>query len=550
MSEIPEWNILLLEAGSDPPDFTEIPLKYSDSLRSNYDWAFFTERERHIFKGMEYQRGVVSRGLMLGGSSSMNAMMYLRGTKRDFDTWECLGNTGWGFKDVFPYFMKAEDFVYKKKSDPKLHHHSGPLTISPFMSIDPLFSVITEAERLLNLTEVDDLNRIIPPVIGYGKLEGTIRDGLRCSTLKAYLIPASNRSNLFVSKNTRVTRVVFDKNKAVGVEFLTPFGETKYVRSTHEVILSTGVIMSPQILMVSGVGPKKHLQKYGIDVVSDLPVGYNYQDHTSFPGLIFSDRKNRTNSEIADESIDLIKRTLNLTTHGIATIGLTNLMTFIKTKQIMEYPDIQLVIARMPFNSMRKTLNRKSRMSNMFGYSEKVAKLYDELNTLSDTLLIIPINVNDRSIGRVMLQSSNPKDYPKIHANHLSYADDMETLLRGINFVVELSKTKPMIDAGLVLEEVKLPNCLSHAWGTRNYWICAIQNIATSFYHPVGTCKMGPTNDYRSVVNITLNVKGVQGLRVIDSSIMPKIVSVNTNAASIMIGEKGSDMIKHFYGKL
>ncbi|VVC41273.1 Hypothetical protein CINCED_3A015510 [Cinara cedri] len=559
LSEVPEWNVLLLEAGGDPPDYTEIPLLYSEALRSDSDWSFFTEPEQHLFKGLERGRNLISRGLMLGGSSSMNAMMYLRGTRQDFDTWERLGNTGWGFNDVFPYFLKSEDFTGSgNRLDPGLHARGGPLTVSPFESIDPAYQVIVEAERLMNLTEVDDLNRVVPPVIGYGKLDGTVRRGLRCSTLKAFLIPAANRSNLFVAKNARVTRVVFDHNRrAVGVELLVPpscgglvTNVVKYVYSKQEVILSAGVIMSPQILMVSGVGPAGHLREHGIDIVADLPVGYNYQDHVSFAGLVFSDRKHRPKSEISEESRVLIQRTMDLTTSGIATLGLTNLVTFIKTRKDAMYPDLQIVKVRFSYNTTRKTTNKRSRMSNLFGYSDRVARLYDELNTLSDTILMIPINVNDRSTGRVVLRSSDPKAYPKIHANYLSYADEVETLLRGIEFVVELSKTEPMVSAGLVLEQVRYPDCANYAWGTREYWLCAIENVAASFYHPVGTCKMGPADDYRTVVDTALRVKGVRGLRVIDSSIMPKVVSVNTNAATIMIAEKGSDIIKQHYGKL
>jgi len=549
LSEIPEWNVLLLEAGGDPPDYAEYPLKFSETLRSEYDWTFTTEPERDMFKGMEYGRAVVPRGFMLGGSSSMNAMMYLRGTKRDFDTWERHGNTGWGFDDVYPYFLKSENFTDERRFDPKLHGRDGPLTVSPFTTVDPAFDVITEAAQSLNLTVVDDLNRISPPVVGYGSVDGTTRDGLRCSTLKAFLMPASGRSNLFVSKRTRVTRVVIGDGVATGVEYVTPSGQTRRVRCAREVILSAGVIMSPQILMVSGVGPREQLRKYGVDVVSDLPVGYNYQDHVSFAGLVFSDRKNRTRTAMADESEDLIRRTVNMTVHGVGTLGITNLMTFIKTAKDAEYPDVQIVQIRMPYNTTRRTYNGKSRLSNMFGYSDEVARTYDKLNAASDTILMIPINLNGRSVGRVALRSSDPRVYPKIHANHLSRADEMETLLRAINFVVELSKTEPMVNAGLVLERTKVPNCADHAWGTRAYWICAVQNIATSFYHPVGTCKMGRADDYRTVVDPALNVKGVQRLRVVDGSVMPKIVSVNPNAATVMIAEKGSDIIKRFYGK-
>lgn len=547
LSEIPEWNVLLLEAGGDPPDYTEIPIRFSESLRSDCDWTFFTEPERHAFKGLEDERCFVPRGLMLGGSSSMNAMMYLRGTKRDFDAWRTLGNAGWGFADVLPYFRKAEGFAGAGDGGPMAR--GGPLTVTPMTSVDPAISVIAEAETLLNMTEVRDLNGA-GPVVGYGTFDGTVRDGRRCSTLKAYLVPASGRRNLFVAKHARVTRVLFDGNAATGVEYATPSGELKRVYSAREVILSAGVVMSPHILMVSGVGPREHLRSYGIAVVSDLPVGYNYQDHVSFAGLVFTDRKSRPGAQIAAESADLLRRTVNLTSGGAATLGLTNLMTFVRTREDDEYPDVQIVKVRMPFNSTRKTANRKSRLTNLFGYSERVAALYDRLNGLSDTLLMIPISLSGASSGRVALQSPDPNVYPKIHANLLSRVQEVETLLRGIDFVVRLSETAPMRRAGLVLERVQLPDCADRAWGTRDYWTCAIQNVATSFYHPVGTCKMGPAHDYRSVVDPALAVKGVRNLRVIDGSVMPKIVSVNPNAATIMIAEKGSDIIKRRYGKI
>ncbi|KAE9539663.1 hypothetical protein AGLY_004915 [Aphis glycines] len=427
LSEIPEWNVLLLEAGDDPPELTENPLLWNHNLRTKYDWTFFSEKNPLLFKGMEDERCIISRGLMLGGSSSINAMIYLRGTVEDFRQWKNkYGCYGWDYEDVLPYFKKSEDFVDLSRFDPDVHSVGGMLTVTPLTTFDPAYTVIAEAEQSIHLIEVNDLNRK-GPVIGYGNFDSTTRNGRRCSTLKAFLMPVSNRSNLYVAKNTIVTKIIIVDGVAVGVEFKCSSGEFKSVFCTNEVVLCAGPIKSPQLLMLSGIGPREHLNEHGIHVINDLPVGLNVQDHMSLPALVFTDRKCRPIEDIKKESSDLLKKEISLYSKNISTLGL---------------------------------------------------------------------------------------------------------------------------NAGLVLEELKLPNCADYVWDTRDYWICAIQNLAAPFYHVVGSCRMGPEDDPFTVVDPKLRVKGIIGLRLIDSSIMPKIVSVNTNAAAIMIGEKGSDIIKECYGKL
>ncbi|XP_050431608.1 glucose dehydrogenase [FAD, quinone]-like [Adelges cooleyi] len=548
LSEIPEWNVLLLEAGGDPPESSEIPFNFFELLKSKYDWQFRTEREKNLFKSLEGERATINRGFTLGGSSSINAMMYFRGTKRDFDTWERHGNVGWGFKDVLPYFLKSENFIDTQRFNRKIHSKNGPLTVSPAVVLDPLYTVITKGERLLNLTEIEDFNQI-EPTIGYRNIDTTTRNGLRCSTLKAFLLPASKRKNLFVSKYTRVTKVIVVNDTAVGVEFVTPDGDFRSVNCSKEVILSAGAIMSPHILMLSGIGPRDHLKSHGIDVVKDSSVGYNHQDHVSFPGLVFTNRKNVPDSVKQKDVDDLIGMLSNATVEGEATLGITGLVGFIKSDDKLQYPDMQLYTVKYPFNTTRNTRNGMSDVQNFFGFSTEVSNMYDKLNEKSDIIFIYPVLLNPSSTGRITLQSSDPLANPKIVTNFLSHDHEYEVLLKGVDFLVKLSKTEPMVDAGIVLEQAKLPNCVEHEWGTKEYWICAIKNVASHMFHPVGACKMGPAHDPSSVVDPTLRVIGINRLRVIDSSIMPIIVSVNTNAATIMIGEKGSDMIKQHYNK-
>ncbi|KAL4089585.1 hypothetical protein QTP88_024598 [Uroleucon formosanum] len=549
LSEIPEWNVLLLEAGGDPPESTENPLLWNQNIKTKCDWAFLSEKNPLYFKGMEQERCLISRGRMLGGSSSINAMIYLRGTMRDFRLWKNkYGCHEWDYEDVLPYFKKSEDFVDTCRYDPEIHSRGGPLTVTPLETLDPAYKVIAESEESLNLFYVDDLNRK-KPVIGHGNIDSTTRNGRRCSTLKAFLIPVSNRPNLYVAKNIIVTKILIENDLAIGVDFRCLSEEVKSVYCTKEVVLSAGAIKSPQLLMLSGIGPKEHLNYHGIKTIKDLPVGLGIQDHMSLPALVFTDRKCRPIEDIIKESKDNLQNEISFYSKNISGLGLSKLMTFFKSIDDLEYPDVQLIKFRVPFNSTNTFPNKINLFTNMFGYAKEVTNIYDKLNLLSDLIVIVPIMIQPLSTGQVMLKSKNPLDDPKIVLNYLSYSEEIETLLKAIEFVIKLSKTKSMTDAGLELEELNLPNCACYTWGTREYWICIIQNIAAPFYHVVGGCKMGPKNDCNSVVDTELRVKGITGLRLIDSSIMPQVVSVNTNAASIMIGEKGSDIIKKYYKK-
>ncbi|XP_050059045.1 glucose dehydrogenase [FAD, quinone]-like isoform X2 [Aphis gossypii] len=323
LSEIPEWNVLLLEAGGDPPESTENPLLWNYNLRTKYDWTFFSEQNPLFFKGMEDERCIISRGLVLGGSSTINGMIYLRGTVEDFRQWKYkYGCYGWDYEDVLPYFKKSEDFVDLSRLDPEVHSVGGMLTVTPLTTFDPAYTVITEAEQSIHLIRVSDYNSK-EPVIGYSDSDSTTRNGRRCSTLKAFLMPVSNRSNLYVAKNTIVTKIIIVDGVAVGVEFKCSSGEIKSVFCTNEVVLCAGPIKSPQLLMLSGIGPREHLNEHDIHVINDLPVGLNLQDHMSLPALVFTDRKCRPIEDIKKESSDLLKKEMSLFLKNTPTLGLS-----------------------------------------------------------------------------------------------------------------------------------------------------------------------------------------------------------------------------------
>ncbi|XP_050432058.1 glucose dehydrogenase [FAD, quinone]-like [Adelges cooleyi] len=549
ISEVAEWNVLLLEAGGDPPDGSEVPLQWASMVRTKADWNYLTEQDDKLFKGLVDGRSYLPRGCMVGGSSSMNVMIYLRGTKFDFERWVQAGCDGWDYPTVLKYFKKSENFVDNLRFNTTIHSRGGPLTVTPYVSPDPAIKVFSAGAKELGMNPVTDFNQI-DPVLGYGMADSTTRDGLRCSTLKAFLLPASERPNLYVAKNTRATKIVFDENrKATGVEILLPGGTKKVINCNLEVIVSAGVIASPQLLMLSGVGPAAHLREMGIDLVADLQVGANLQDHVAFLGLVFSERNNRSEEEILANSTNIINEHMALIKEGKSTMGLTGLISFINTKKQQTYPDVEIMKIRFPYKALDKSPNGKNRLTNMFGLSDEVAALYNALNKLSDTLMVVPISNNIISTGYVQLRSTDPLEHPKIVANFLKNQEEIETLMRGIEFVVDLSKTEAVMNAGLVLENLKFPNCDGYEWATRDYWLCSIEQVATSLYHVAGTNKMGPVDDPHTVIDPKMKVKNVQSLRVIDGSGMPYLVAYNPNAAIVMMAERGADFIKKAYGK-
>ncbi|XP_065211276.1 glucose dehydrogenase [FAD, quinone]-like isoform X2 [Planococcus citri] len=544
LSEEASWTVLLLEKGQDPPPLSETPILWASLLKSDVDYKYVSQPDEFLFKGLEGNVSSIPRGKLSGGCSSVNVAVYLRGHRKDYDTWEKLGCDGWNYDSIKKYFLKSEDY---RGYSPEIyeHHKGGPLTVSAYESPDPAVEVFSEGFAEMGLPRVTDLNG--PVSVGYGSADSTTRDGKRCSTYKAFISITKPRKNFHFARGVTVLRVVFDETlkRAIGVEVLAPSGKKCVIRATKEVILSLGAIGSPQILMLSGIGPKKHLKKMKIPLVANLPVGRNWQDHPCYVGLVFTDRKNRLPDQIKAESLQLIKDTYALYQNGIATMGMTKLMAFINTKNDgTSYPDIQLMTMRISYQTMWSTVNKRHKLYNMFGLSEETASFFTDLNNQSDSIFIILILSESKSTGYMELNSADPLDYPKIYPNFLRHEDDFQSLLNGVRFVEKFAQTEALKKYGFEFEFIDYQACRKFEKGSDEYWRCAFEQLLSGFYHPGGTNKMGAESDPTTVLNPRMKVKNIENLRVVDASAMAKLVSVNPNAAVIMMAEKAADMIK------
>ena len=514
LSEDSDVSVCLLEAGGNGKGLLlRVPTGAVAMLpgrpRIN-NWAFKTEPQ----PGLNGRQGYQPRGKTLGGSSAINAMLYLRGQRQDYDGWAAMGNAGWGWEDVLPYFKKAENNV---RGADEMHGNSGPLHVSEQKAPRPISQAYIDACAQTQLRETNEFNDGDNEGAGFWQstiFHGVEKNGERCSAAAAYLLPIlEKRPNLTVITKARATQILFDGKRAMGVAYRVG-KQQKQVHARKEVILCGGAFQSPHLLQLSGVGRAQDITPHGISMVHDLPgVGQNLQDHLDF--VMAYKTKDTDNFGIGLRgAINLIKAIFKWRKDGNSMLASTfsECGAFFKTDPNLERPDVQthFVIAIVDDHA------RKLHMG--YGYSCHVCVL------------------RPHSRGRVFLKSADPLADPGIDPNFLSDARDLETLIKGAKM------TRAQLHAAPLRPYIHKELFGVSDTTTDAEWEQHIRNRADTIYHPVGTCKMG--HDQMAVVDDQLRVHGMQGLRVVDASVMPRIVSGNTNAPTIMIAEKAADMIK------
>ncbi|RSM66690.1 choline dehydrogenase [Amycolatopsis sp. WAC 01376] len=500
LSEDPSARVLLLEAGGeDDADEIHIPAAFPGLFKTKWDWNYETVEQKHTGKTLYWPRGKT-----LGGCSSINAMIYIRGNRADYDGWrDGHGAEGWGFDDVLPYFKRAEG---NQRLGGPLHGTDGPLNVEDRRFTHELSHAWVDSAVAWGLKRTDDFNGESQE--GAGVYQVTCKKGRRWSTADAYLRPALSRPNLTVRTNAQATRVVFEGTRAVGVSYLDEGVETT-VRASAEVLLSGGAVNSPQLLMLSGVGPAEHLREHGIDVVAALPgVGENLHDHPAC-GIIWS---TRGTTDLVDAATPGGLVRYQLTKRGPLASNIGEAGAFFPAADGVSPPDMQIHVAPTLFydNGMR----------------EPTVPGFTSAATLVDVA----------SRGRLRLKSSNPLWKPEIDPAYYAESVDMEKMLAGMRALVEIGKSGPL---ARYLDKPFLPE--RHDL-TDSELADYVREKTQTLYHPVGTCSMGTGEN--AVVDPSLKVRGVDGLRVVDASVMPVVPRGNTNAPTIMVAEKAADLIR------
>ena len=512
LSKDPSNRVLLLEAGgSDRRFYIQMPIGYGKTYHQKaVNWMYMTEPSPDAGNRPSYW----PRGKVLGGSSSINAMVYVRGNPRDFDDWYEAGNPGWSFDELLPYFKRIE--TWQHGSD-DYRGGDGPLKVSDVSSqLHPLCKNFISAAKEIGFSFNKDMNGASQE--GVGNYQSTTHGGQRMSTSRAYLRPVMSRKNLTVIMNAHVTHILFEGKRASGVEYKKA-GNLNQVNAKREVILSSGAVNSPQLLQLSGIGPESVLKEANVSVVHHSPaVGKNLQDHLGV-NYFYKSKVRTLNDQLRPWWGKLLQgMRYILTRTGPLSLSVNQSGGFVRTRDNLKAPNIQLYFS--PVSYSLELPGRRAMLSP---------------DPFSAMLLGVS-NCKSNSRGQIRIKSSDPSVAPIIEPNYLSHKDDVQDLLEGVKLLRKLAKTKSF--SKVILDEFRPgPECKSDAQLVED-----IKDNAWTVFHPSCTCRMGP-DPLKDVVDSKLKVYGIEGLRVADASIFPQLICGNINAATIMVGEKASDLI-------
>ncbi|MEV6101728.1 GMC family oxidoreductase N-terminal domain-containing protein [Nocardia sp. NPDC051981] len=492
LSEDPAIRVAVIEAGPrDTAEEIHLPVAFPSLFKSPLDWDYDTEPEPRLHS----RRAYLPRGRVLGGSSSMNAMIYIRGTRADYDAWAAAGADGWSYDEVLPYFVQAED---NERGKDAYHGVGGPLSVSDSRSNHPLGEAFLRAAEQAGHIRNDDFNGVTQ--LGVGRYQVTQRNGMRCSAAVAYLHPALERENLTVITDALAHRIVIENGRATGV-VIGRGGSTETIRARSEIVLAAGAYGSAQLLLLSGIGPAEQLAAFGIETIRDLPVGQNLQDHLSVFLNYRTDRESLMTA-LTPENLGLLQES----GRGPLTSNIGETGGFLETRTGLAGPDIQFHQAPVLFHG--EGMGAATEHGYAFG----------------------PCLINPTSRGELTLRSADPATAPRIRHNYLDTEADRASIIAGLRSALDIAG-RP------ALRELTTGEFLTPAGDSDAELLDFAARTAQTLYHPTSTCAIG------AVVDPRLRVLGVAGLRVADASVMPSVVRGNTNAPTIMIGEKAAVML-------
>ena len=513
LSEDGRYRILLLEAGGSHKRFlVNMPAGWGAMTYSPaFSWMHTTEPEKYAGG----RRMMMPRGKVVGGSSSINGMIYIRGHAQDYADWVSAGATGWSWPELLPYFVRTEDQQHIRNA---WHGQGGPLAASDPPNVHPVSHAMLEAAVQAGLNPVSDFND--GKAEGAGFFQVNLREGRRSSIASNAIEPALRRANLQLITRAMVQRIVFEGRRATGVEYTLPDGSLQRAKASREVLLCAGALQSPQLLMVSGIGPASQLEALGIEVIADLPgVGENLQDHVSAPlcwklkaGVRGMNHTFR-GAHLAVSVLQYLTRRAGSMMSAPAQFG-----CYLKSTPDLPYNDIQ--VFGLPMTGAPDADSKKPPQPDSF-----------------DGMTLGPLQGRPFSRGHVRLKSRDMNQHPAITMNYLHDARDRSALLWSFRWLRGMAQQPAM--ASIIDTEVRPgPEVQSD-----EQWLTWMQPLLTTAYHPVGTCRMGRADDPMAVCTPDLRVRGIEGLRVIDASVMPNLICGNTNATTVVIGDKGADLV-------